>query len=43
MAELTVPWEGGMEAAFGRKTDKYTELAAECREAGWATIIYPVD
>ena len=42
LAELTVPWEGGMEAAFERK-EKYTELAAECREAGWSTVICPVE
>lgn len=30
LAELTVPREGGMEAAFTRRKDKYTELAAEC-------------
>ncbi|XP_063062033.1 protein NLRC3-like [Engraulis encrasicolus] len=43
MAELTVPWEGGMEAAFERKKEKYTELVAECREAGWTANIFPVE
>ena len=43
LIELTVPWEEGMEAAFERKKTKYTELAAECREAGWRTTIYPVE
>ena len=41
LAELTVPWEGGMEAAFEGKKEKYTGLAAECREAGWS--ICPVE
>ncbi|XP_060789308.1 uncharacterized protein LOC132894068 [Neoarius graeffei] len=43
LPELTIPWEGGMEAAFERKRDKYTEPVAECREAGWSTTIYPVE
>ena len=43
LAELTVPWEGGMEAAFERKKDKYTELIAECREVGWTANIFPVE
>ncbi|KAJ8356842.1 hypothetical protein SKAU_G00196360 [Synaphobranchus kaupii] len=34
---------GGIEAAFERKKTKYSELAAECREAGWKTTIYPVE
>ncbi len=42
MAEVTVPWEAGMEVAFKRKKDKYTGLAAECKETGWPAIIYPV-
>ena len=41
MAELTVPWEENMEAAFERKKDKYSELAAACREAGWKAFTYP--
>ncbi|KAJ8344224.1 hypothetical protein SKAU_G00315530 [Synaphobranchus kaupii] len=43
LIELTVPWEKGIEAAFERKKTKYSELAAECREAGWKTTIYPVE
>src|SRR4029434_7588942 len=39
LIELTVPWEEGIE----RKKTKYSELAAECREAGWKTTIYPVE
>ena len=32
-----------MEAAYEHKKAKYSELAAECREAGWKTTIYPVE
>ena len=35
--------EEGIEAAFERKKAKYSELAAECRNAGWKTTIYPVE
>lgn len=42
LIELTIPAEEGMEAAYERKKAKYSELAAECREAGWKTTIYPV-
>ena len=28
LAELTVPWEGGMEAAFERKKEKYTQAGS---------------
>lgn len=41
LIELTVPLEKGLEAAFERKKAKNSELAAECREAGWKTRIYP--
>ncbi|XP_077382825.1 5-azacytidine-induced protein 2 isoform X1 [Festucalex cinctus] len=43
LIELTVPAEGGIEAAFEHKKAKYSELAAECREVGWKTTIYPVE
>lgn len=43
LAELTVPWEGGMEAAFERKKDRYLDLIAECREGGWSAVSYPVE
>ncbi|CAM4697765.1 unnamed protein product [Leuciscus chuanchicus] len=43
LAELTVPWEGGKEAAFERKKDRYLDLTAECREAGWSAVSYPVE
>lgn len=32
-----------MEAAYERKKDKYSELAAECRETGWSTAICPME
>ena len=43
LVELTVPWEGGVEAANERKRAKYADLVAECREAGWRTIMWPVE
>lgn len=43
IVELTVPWEENMEAAFERKKEKYSDLAAECRAGGWRTHIYPVE
>lgn len=41
--ELTVPWEEGIPTAHEFKRLKYTELAAACREAGWAASIHPVE
>lgn len=35
LIELMVPVEDSIQAAFKRKKAKYSELAAECREAGW--------
>ena len=43
LIELTVPSEEEIECAFERKKAKYTELAAECREAGWKATIHPVE
>eukprot|EP00064_Thunnus_orientalis_P001583 superscaffoldBa00000109_g1586 len=43
LIELTITWEKGMQAAHEHKMTKYSDLAAECREAGWTTIIYPVE
>ncbi|KAG1932793.1 hypothetical protein F2P79_020826 [Pimephales promelas] len=43
LIELTVPLEEGIEAAFERKKAKYSELAAECREAGWKMTVHPVE
>lgn len=34
-----VPCEGWMKADFQKKKDKYMELVAKFREAGWADII----
>lgn len=41
LIELTVPWEEGLEAAHKRKQAKYSDLAAECREAGWRAVACP--
>lgn len=41
--ELTIPLEKGLQAAHEHKMTKYSELVAECREAGWSIIIYPVE
>lgn len=41
--ELTIPWEEGIQAGYERKAAKYSELAAESKEAGWSTTIYPVE
>ena len=41
--ELTIPWEEDMTAAQERKHLKYSELAAECQEAGWKAKVYPVE
>lgn len=43
MAELTVPWEVGMEAAFERKREKYAELASACIQTGWRAYTFPVE
>ncbi|KAK0150710.1 hypothetical protein N1851_004671 [Merluccius polli] len=43
LIELTIPAEEGIEAAYERKKAKYSELAAECRIAGWKTTIYPAE
>ena len=43
LVELTVPWEGGVEAANERKRAKYADLVAECREAGWRASVWPVE
>ncbi|CAJ1057875.1 hypothetical protein ROHU_025510 [Xyrichtys novacula] len=43
LIELTIPWEEGIHAAYERKAAKYSDLAAECKEAGWSTTIYPVE
>lgn len=42
MAELTLPWDEGIEAAYKRKKEKYNEVAAACTKAGWKASTYPV-
>lgn len=41
--ELTVPVEEEVDATYERKRAEYSELAAECRVAGWRAVIYPVE
>lgn len=43
IVELTVPWEEGLEAAFERKKERYTALAAACSQAGWRALTFPVE
>lgn len=40
LIELTITWEGGIQAAHRCKRTTYSELAAECRLDYW---IYPVE
>lgn len=41
MTKLTILWDEGMTAAHEREHLKYSELAAECQEAGWSSREYP--
>ena len=41
--ELTVPWENSVEEAYERKKLRYSELAAEAKQRGWNTKVYPVE
>ncbi|KAK0151659.1 hypothetical protein N1851_007037 [Merluccius polli] len=43
VVELTVPWEDGVEEAYERKKNKYSDLAAEASQNGWKTNIFPVE
>ena len=43
IGELTVPWEDSMDEAQERKSTKYAELSAECRERGWNTSCFPFE
>lgn len=43
LAELTVPWEQGIQEAYKRKKLWYAELVAECQEKGWRATTYPVE
>lgn len=38
-----VPWEEEVEVDFERKRLTYSDPAAECKQAGWGTITYPVE
>ena len=41
--ELTVPWEERCDEAFERKSNKYSQLMADCRQAGWSAWLFPVE
>ncbi len=43
VVELTVPWEDGVEEAYERKKNRYSDLAAEASQNGWKSTIYPVE
>ncbi|KAJ8352263.1 hypothetical protein SKAU_G00237390 [Synaphobranchus kaupii] len=43
VVELTVPWEDGVEEAYERKKNKYSELAIQAAQNGWKTKIFPVE
>lgn len=43
VAELTVPWEDGVEEAYERKKNKYYDLVAEASQNRWKTSIFPVE
>ena len=41
--ELTVPWEEICENARERKSLKYTDLMADCKDKGWNLWLFPVE
>lgn len=43
VVELTVPWEEGVEEAYERKKNKYSDLATEASQNSWKTSIFPVE
>lgn len=43
VVELTVPWEEGVEEAYERKKNKYSDLAAEASQNGWKTSIFQIE
>ncbi|XP_041649202.1 transient receptor potential cation channel subfamily M member 4-like [Cheilinus undulatus] len=43
IVKLTVPWEEGIPAAHELKRTKYSALASECRDMGWAATFHPVE
>lgn len=42
-AELTVPWEQGIQEEYERKKLRYADLVAECQEKDWRATTYPVE
>lgn len=43
ITELTVPWENSIEEAYEHKKLHYAALAAEVKQRGWNTKVYPVE
>ncbi|XP_033725208.1 uncharacterized protein LOC117315172 [Pecten maximus] len=43
VVELTVPWEENCEEANERKSLKYADLMADCRDKGWSVWLFPVE
>lgn len=43
VVELTAPCEDGVEEAYERKKNKYSDLAAEASQNGWKTSIFLVE
>ena len=41
--ELTVSCEENCEEAHGRKSRKYAELMADCKDKGWSVWLFPVE
>ncbi|KAG7478790.1 hypothetical protein JOB18_008583 [Solea senegalensis] len=41
VVELTVPGEDGVEEAYERKKNKYSDLAAEASQNSWKANIFP--
>ena len=41
--ELTVPWEGNIEAVHEQKSDRYEDLRSDCIEKGWSCHVLPIE
>ena len=41
--ELTVPWEENCEEAHERKSLRYADLMADCKDKGWSVWLFPVE
>ena len=39
--ELSVPWEENFEEAHERKSLKYADLMADCKDKGWSVWLFP--